>query len=1088
MTRAWSPMNRLPLILLLALAACRREAPPVVLPPSPVIESFTVSASNISQGQTVTLSWKVAHATSIELREANEGLLPVAADVLEGTLEVSPLVTSLYVLTAQGPTGTDARALAVTVPHGSGTVTFQALPPTIAGGDSTTLVWIAPGARSVELRAEGQALERDGQQTSGAVTVRPLADTEYSLVVDGRTLTAQVTVQAAILRFGSERTAVEVGDPINLSWDTAGATRVILTSAGRGVLLDSTAPSMVRSGSFSELAPQRPNDGVLAYELTVEKGTARTTRSLELFVGTGLSIVRLDASAVAARGGIYVLRWTTVAADRVEVRVDGALTFISGNPAQALLGSFVFPAPANDFSLELVATNVRGARVSRSAQVDVVGVPTSITLSALPAAVAAGSSTTLTWSSLEARRVRITDDDGQAVFSVRGQVAEGGSVAVFPNRPSSTYTITADNQLGSTPVSTTATVTLTGTPLGLSASPPTLPRAGPLSLTASEPDAMLVGFPHAQVLTGTRADFLDISGTGQQLDITTTPGVIAIDVPFSTWLWGQRQSGSLTISRAGWMAWGGVLLVDSSESTLPSTSAEPFMIAPFWDDLTITAASMVHLQVLGEAPNERLIVQWTAMQVGVDLDTELTFQVQVHQNGTISFQYRSVTLAAAYVSFEVGLQDGTRKVAVTPAFVPASDTALYFFSPLLANADVQVAKGSKWGGFLRRNGVNSLVSRDSVLVSMPEELALTEILFRPAATVSNGQYVELLNRTLRPLDLTGWFFTAPSGSRFMLPAGFTLQPDVPFVLGASDDPLENGGSGVQVSWADAGFVLPVDAGSLFVGQGDGGFNLVFGPDGGPGTATVIDPGLFRVASTVMRPIVCNATTPLGAQLGNPGVHAGCGFGYRAVPIASHYLDISGSGTALVNSPAVVVTALTVPITLAPTLSDPAPLVFGIRTPVVSMSLDGWLVPESIATVLSTNKTAPNATAPLGTIAPFWDDLQTSVGLIPASELYWKRMAVGEDVQRPEPHWIFQWSRVRHISTTPADDLNFQVKLFEDGTIEYHYGVMSSLATTQYANGNSATVWLDRADGGTALTLSANTSDVRPNSAWRFVPQ
>jgi hypothetical protein len=67
-------------------------------------------------------------------------------------------------------------------------------------------------------------------------------------------------------------------------------------------------------------------------------------------------------------------------------------------------------------------------------------------------------------------------------------------------------------------------------------------------------------------------------------------------------------------------------------------------------------------------------------------------------------------------------------------------------------------------------------------------------------------------------------------------------------------------------------------------------------------------------------------------------------------------------------------------------------------------------------------------------------------------------------------------------------LNFEVKLFEDGTIEYHYGELRSGTTTNYGNGNSATVWLERADAGTALTLSANTADVKPHTAWRFIPQ
>ena len=973
-------------------------------------------------------------------------------------------------------------------------MTFQALPPVIPGGETTTLVWLAPGASQVSLSAGGQNIDLQGQLTSGAVTVRPLLDTLYTLTVDGQAKTVQVTVQAAILRFTAARMAVESGDPVALSWDTAGATKVTLSSEGRGVLFQSST-TMVQSGTFTDTAPMLPIDGVVTYELEIEKGTDRVSRTLEVFVGTGLSIVRLDASQVALRGGAYAVRWTTVAAEQVELRVDGAALFVTSNPAQALSGSFSFPTPMNDFALELIATNARGGRAQQRTQIDVVGIPTAVTLNTSPSTVTAGSSTMLSWTCPEARRVRITDDDGQPVFSTTGQAAEQGGVAVFPNRASTTYTITADNLLGSAPVTASTTVTVTGNALTATTFPPYVPAGSRVSVSASLPDALLVGFPHSQVLTGTRADFIDIRGTGQQLDITQTPGVLAIQVPFTTWLWGQRQSGNLVISRAGWMAWNATVAVASSESAMPSTSASPFMLAPFWDNLTVTSESSVHWQVIDSAPNERLIVQWTHMQVGTDVDTEITFQIQVHQDGAVAFQYQSVTLAAAYTAFEIGVQDGFQKLAITPDFTPESDSALYFFGPLMANADLQVLRGSKFGGFLRRNGVSSLVSRDAPVLSMPEDFAVTEVMFRPAATVPAGQYVEFVNRTVSPLDLSGWYLRGASGTRFQFPQGFTLQPNTPFVIGASDDPSQNDDAGVQLSWADAGLVLPLDAGLLFVGALDGGFDLPIVPDGGVGKATVIDPGPFRIGTaTTTRVMVCNPTTPFGdqapQQLGNPGTVTGCGFGYLAQQIPSHYVDISSDGgIALVNSPGAAVDGRTVPITLAATSSDPAPRLFGDRVPVVSMTIDGFLVPDSTTATNFTNKTNPGSTtAPRGVLAPFWDDLQTTPGLTPESDLYWKRMNAGEDPQRPEPHWIFQWHRVRHYNTSPADDLSFQLKLFEDGTVEYHYGELRSSTSNNYATGNSATVWLERADAGTALTLSVNTPDVKPHTAWRFIPQ
>ncbi|MBL8910945.1 MAG: lamin tail domain-containing protein [Archangium sp.] len=1076
----------------LTIAGCKRYQPATEVPPPPVIESFTASATTVNAGETVTLSWKVTNATGLELREATLGTLNVGADQFEGTLAVTPQVTSLYVLTVRGETGTDARAIAVTVPPGRGAVSFQALPPVVMGGDVSTLVWIAPGASTVTLSDGTNSIDTAGQVSSGAVTVRPLADTTYTLTVDGTPVTTNVVVQPAVLRFTATPGAVESGQPITLSWGTAGATRVVLTSPGRGTLLDSTTAATVQNGSFTDTAPQLPEGAVVAYQLEVEKGAMRTTRELEVFVGTGLQIVRLDAPVVAALNGTYIMRWTTIAADAVEVRINGAVTYSTANPQQALLGSLVIPTPSTDFTVELIASNQRGATASRSTQVDVVGVPTSVTLMASPGTVAAGSPVTLTWAATDGRHLRIVDHDQQPVFSVNGQMAEGGTAMVYPHAANTTYTITVDNGLGSAPVTATAQVTVTGTTLDLTITPHTAITGATLNASANDPQAVLVGFPHEQVLTGTTASFIDIKGTGTQLDILDSPGVASADTGFSVWLWGVKQNPRLTVCRAGWMAFGAPLTLDATEVALPSTGAPRFVIAPFWDDLRVTANSGVYWQVVGDAPNEKLIVQWDRMQVGTDTDTELTFQAQVDQNGSISFQYQTVTLTLPYTSFVVGVQDGFAKRAVSTSVVPESDSAFYFFSPVAASADLRAVRRAEFGGFVKKGGMSALLVRPISAISMPDDLAVTEVMFNPRPTVVAGQYAEFLNRTEGPIDLTGWYIRTPAGQRFDFPNGFTLQPDVNTVIGASLDPVENDDAGVTTTWG-GGFSLPTDGGTLAMGAGDAGFSLGFLPDAGAGIAMVVDPGWFRIgSSSVQRFLVCNAATPFGGQapqqLGTPGAHSGCGFGYRSRPIAEHFVDITATGTALVNS-ATAVDGLTVPITLAPTPMDPQPLLFGVPAPIVSMSVDGFIAPYSTTAVNFSNKTITSTTtAPRSLIAPFWDDLQTTPGLMPASDMYWKRMAPGEDPQRPEPHWIFQWHRVRHYSTTPADDLNFEVKLFEDGVIEYHYATMSSGTTTNYGDGNSATVWLEQPDAGSALTISVNTPDVRPNSAVRFIPQ
>ena len=1075
---------------LVVLSGCRIEKPATVVPLPPSIDAFTASAPRVAPGGVVTLSWKTSEAKAIELREASTGALNVAADAFEGSLDVTVSANSLFVLTARGPGGTDARAVSVTLQDtGVGEVTFQALPPGIVGGESTTLVWTAPGATAVSLSDGTGTVDVRGQRSSGAVTVTPLFDTTYTLTAGTVTRTAAVVVDPAVLSLEAAPQAVAPGETVTLRWTAAGAERLLITSPGRGPLAEITDPARIASGSYADVAPALPSGGVIAYVVSAVKGTATRARQAEVFVGTDLAIVRFDAPPVASPGASYSVRWQTLAADRVELKLDGTVIHQTATAAAAASGIFVVTAPTSDFAVELVATNTRGGRVSQVLQVDVVGVPTTATLTASPATVTASQPVTLTFACPEARRVRIVDATGETVFSVTGQVAEGGTALAYPNADT-TYTLFADNLLGNPAVSATAAVTVTGTPITVTQFPPTAISGQNVQLTASQSGALYYGFPHPLVQRSNQADFIDIRATGIRV-LESGSNVATVDLPFTTWLWGTRQTGPLTISRAGWMAWGAPLVVNSSETTLPSTSttAAPGLIAPFWDNLSLTGTdSAVFAQLVGNAPEQSLVVQWDHLEVASSATTEVTFQARVHQNGMVSFHYQTMTLSSStYSSFTAGVQDNSQKLALTVSGTPVGNSAVYFFSPV-TSVSTRVVKGSRWGGFVQVGNARMRVSQPALALDVPADLGVSELMFRPAATLPNGQYLELFNRTAGPLDLTGWELrSSSSAAPFSVANGFSLQPGLT-LLGASTDPLENDDAGVSVSWG--AFSLSPDAGTLTFTNPDAGLSLPYaGPaDAGTGTSLEIDFNTYLARSGAPA-LICPATRTFGSQTplqhGSPGTLGNC-FGYSAPQsIPSRYVDISATGARLVNS-ATAVDGRTVPITLAATGSDPAPLAFGVRQPVVSMSIDGWMSWGSTTSTNYSNKSVPSSTTPLGLMAPFWDDLQT----IDASptDLYWKRFAANEDPVTTAAHWVFSWHHLRHFNTSPADDLNFEVKLFEDGTIEYHYGTMTSGTSSNYADGNSATVWLEEPTGFYALPLSVNDPLVAPNTAYRFVPQ
>ena len=70
----------------------------------------------------------------------------------------------------------------------------------------------------------------------------------------------------------------------------------------------------------------------------------------------------------------------------------------------------------------------------------------------------------------------------------------------------------------------------------------------------------------------------------------------------------------------------------------------------------------------------------------------------------------------------------------------------------------------------------------------------------------------------------------------------------------------------------------------------------------------------------------------------------------------------------------------------------------------------------------------------------------------------------------------------------GDDLNFQVKLFEDGVVEFHYADMTSGSSGNYGDGNSATVWIAAPDFSGAIAVGLEEPVIRPHTAWRFTPR
>ena len=86
----------------------------------------------------------------------------------------------------------------------------------------------------------------------------------------------------------------------------------------------------------------------------------------------------------------------------------------------------------------------------------------------------------------------------------------------------------------------------------------------------------------------------------------------------------------------------------------------------------------------------------------------------------------------------------------------------------------------------------------------------------------------------------------------------------------------------------------------------------------------------------------------------------------------------------------------------------------------------------------------------------------------------------------DEYTIVSWEGWR-VGSTVGQVLNFQVKFFENGNLEYHYGAMTPGGLETTHQGSGATSWLEDRLGKSALPINLNSvvPGIQPNSAFRY---
>ncbi len=1107
-------MNRTPkyaalLLAAVAVAACGERNVVYPEPPAPPsIKSFTVSKTKINLGEAVTLSWLTEHATELEILDDAGLKVETTGEPAEGSVEVKPERTSFFVLRAKGAGGRDSAFVQVAVGEDLREAFLVAVPPEVDSGEPSLLLWSAHRAKSARLQTSfGQELPLNPAAGSGTLEVAPSRTAVYTLVASGvnsaETLTksqeikVRPVVQSAALSAG----AAKVGEEIEIAWKTRGAGEVVVSEATFGELARRTFPAeaaQVDEGAFTFTVPATLPSGEAVQngqplDFTVQVKTVNPavtiSRPLPAHVGEGPAIVQFNAPVAVGEGQPLTLSWVTRNSERLQLFAGGALIHepLPTQQGAVAQGSLTISAPPSDTTYELRAFSHLGARVSATQAVRVVKLPVISNFNLQAGVNSPGDAAAASWTTQHATRAFLRIKNGPNLSIVPASQVATGTESVYVGQ-SATVVLEAYNDAGDV-VTEEREVTVAGEPV-LAAGPSPVSAGDEVTVQWSFPTALaatVIGDPlESHLKNNPSNDWLDLAlhADAKALhfdDETNGVAQIPLALPFRfPFVTGIHERFFVSVN-------GAVAFRESSAlgapQSLEGAAGLPPMLAPFWDDLELGDGEVLWV-VEGASFPRRLIIQWNKVRTAADGASELTFQAQLWETGETHFIYQ--TLVGG------GSDAATARIGWRAATDLAKD--LQIGAPLLVSGDELVFLGSgqaerTWtyaaqhagtvSPFVRTPAGRYIPFSAPLNVLVPGSVQLNEAMVRPHAAATEGVWVELFNRTGEDIDLSGTVLTSDATTtQWLLPAGTVIPANGFLVVGQSIDTTVNGGAPVDVAWTD----LLVDgtvADTLTLSASSPLATLTWT------AAQPIEGQSFQAPERAINAsgtqLLCTRTETFGTDgaIGTPGAANETCFDYTVTSIPVAYTDISGVGTPFF-------TGDMDSVYVAVTLGAPVTYFGQSYTSPVTVSSNGWVTFAPSATSATANKTAPSTSDPTGTIAPFWEDLEETT--LPGTNVYGARIPANADPANPVGHWIVQWHHFTRWNTTPDDDLNFQIKLFDDGVIEFHYAAMTSGSSSNWGNGNGATIWLENMLGTAALPVGINQAVISPHSAYRFTPK
>ncbi len=431
----------IPVCMLLALAG----AAFVLLRP-PDIKDFKADPASVIVGTPVTLSWTIDRAKSVT-SDPSSGNEQLKAD--SGTLKVVPTATSRYTLTAHNLVGISSnRSVNVEVrpaPQVPQIVSFTASADHISKeGQPVTLDWKVTGASKIAITPADEIKE---VKDTGEATVHPSqASTVYTLTAtnDAGSVNATKTIvidPPQIASFTTNSPNVGQGGAAQLTWVAQNFTKLTI-KADKGDVEPQKQEVDVTSLSSETVNPLQDTE----YTLTATNAGGTATKTVKIAVTPlQITIFKADPPSIA-KGSQAQLSWSiTGATSTTSISIQPDVGAVSQGQTSVL----VSPDKTTNYTISAIGPGM-SKPIQKTTTVTVgLGAVSIDFVTAAPASIAKGDSSTLTFSVQNAKHITITSSDGTFTKDIAvSQPSFQGSITVSPTK-TTTYTLTASNDTGS---------------------------------------------------------------------------------------------------------------------------------------------------------------------------------------------------------------------------------------------------------------------------------------------------------------------------------------------------------------------------------------------------------------------------------------------------------------------------------------------------------------------------------------------------------------------------------------------------------------------------------------------------------------